>query len=191
MIIYTAKLDRRRLAAGGITALVLVCALAVLLGFLDRGAASVAEVVSPKGVRTEEDRLAYLGAYGWLVKEEPLAVEELLIPEEMGEEYTDYLELQSQQGFDLQKYAGKRVKRYTYEILNYPTGETGIQVSLLMYRSTVVGAEVLSPALDGFIHGLQMPQADQNTLADATSDPVADMNNVTDVTTNTAVQDIS
>lgn len=191
MIIYTAKLDRRRLAAGGITALVLVCALAVLLGFLDRGAASVAEVVSPKGVRTEDDRLAYLGAYGWLVKEEPLAVEELLIPEEMGEEYTDYLELQSQQGFDLQKYAGKRVKRYTYEVLNYPTGETGVQASLLIYRNTVVGAEVLSPALDGFIHGLQMPQGEaKDTMADdIATDPVMDISS--DVTTNTAVQEIS
>ena len=157
MFIYTAKLNRRHLAAGGVTALVLVCALAMLLGFLDRSAASAGEVISPKGVRTEEDRLSYLGAYGWLVKEEPLAVEELLIPAEMGPEYDEYLELQAGQGFDLQKYAGKRVKRYTYEILNYPTGETGVQVSLLMYRNTVVGADVLSPALDGFIHGLQMP----------------------------------
>ena len=157
MFIYTAKLNRRHLVAGGLTAVVLVCALAVLLGFLDRGAASVSETISPKGIRTAEDRLSYLGAYGWLVKEEPLAVEELEIPKEMGEEYTDYLALQTQQGFDLQKYAGKRVKRYTYEILNYPTGETGVQVSLLIYKNTVVGADVLSPALDGFIHGLQMP----------------------------------
>lgn len=186
MIIYTAKLDRRRLAAGGITALVLVCALAVFLGFLGRPSASVGEVISPKGIRTEADRLAYLGAYGWLVREEPLAVEELLVPEEMGEEYTDYLALQTQQGFDLQRYAGKRVKRYTYEILNYPTGETGVQVSLLMYRNTVVGAEVLSPALDGFIHGLQMPQSGQ---ADTATNAVSDME--AEVTTNTAVQDIS
>ena len=163
MFIYTAKLNRRRLAAGGITALVLVCALAVLLGFFDRSATSVGQTISPKKIRTAEDRLSYLGAYGWLVKEEPLAVEELLVPKEMGPEYDDYLKLQTQQGFDLQKYAGKRVKRYTYEILNYPTGETGIQVSLLIYKNTVVGADVLSPALDGFIHGLQMPQATQRT----------------------------
>ena len=168
MFIYTAKLNRRHLAAGGIAALALVCAVALFLGLPDRGAASASEAISPKGIRTEADRLSYLGAYGWLVKEEPLAVEELEIPKEMGPEYGDYLALQTQQGFDLQKYAGKRVKRYTYEILNYPTGETGIQVSLLIYKNTVVGADVLSPALDGFIHGLQMPQAQQQTaLQDA------------------------
>lgn len=163
MIIYTAKLDRRRLAVGGLGALALVCALGLLFAFASRSA-TAGEAISPKGIRTAEDRLAYLGAYGWLVKEEPLAVEELQIPEEMGSEYDQYLSLQSQQGFDLARYAGKRVKRYTYEILNYPTGEQGVQVSLLVYRNTVVGADVLSPALDGFIHGLQMPQPQQTTL---------------------------
>lgn len=165
MIFWTARLRPKRLVAGGIGALALVCALAALLGLGGRSA-TAGEVVSPKGVRTPEDRLAYLAAYGWLVKEEPLAVEALEIPKEMGSEYDQYLALQESQGFDLQKYAGKTVKRYTYEILNYPTGETGVQVSLLMYRNTVVGADVLSPALDGFIHGLQMPQQDaQNTAA--------------------------
>ena len=57
----------------------------------------------------------------------------------------------------MQKYAGKRVKRYTYEILNYPTGEAEVQVNLLIRKNTVVGGEVLSPQLDGFLHGLSMP----------------------------------
>ena len=85
------------------------------------------------------------------------ATEELLIPKEMDASYDDYLALQSGQGFDLSKYAGKRVKRYTYEITNYPTGETGILANLLIYKNTVIGGEVLSPQLDGFLHGLAMP----------------------------------
>ena len=70
----------------------------------------------------------------------------------------EYLELQTAQGFDLTKYAGKRVKRYTYEITNYPSGETGVQANLLIYRDKVVGGEVLSPQMNGFVHGLSMPQ---------------------------------
>ena len=54
-------------------------------------------------------------------------MEELILPEEFDETYTQYLELQAGQGFDLEAYRGKRVKRYTYEITNYPTGEQGIQ----------------------------------------------------------------
>ena len=68
------------------------------------------------------------------------------------------IDLQRQQGFDLERYAGKRAKRYTYEILNYPSGETGVQANLLLYKTTVIGGEVLSPRLDGFLHGLSMPE---------------------------------
>ena len=108
-------------------------------------------------MRSNQDRIDYLAAYGWQVSEEPLVTQELLIPEEMDDSYTEYLALQTGQGFDLQKYAGKRVKRYTYEVLNYPTGETGVQANLLLYKNTVIGGEVLSPQLDGFLHGLAMP----------------------------------
>ena len=81
----------------------------------------------------------------------------MLIPKEMDESYNEYLALQSGQGFDLEKYTGKRAKRYTYEITNYPTGEAGVQVNLLIYKNTVIAGEVLSPQLDGFLHGLAMP----------------------------------
>lgn len=164
MIIRTIKLPpRRRLAAIG-AAVVLVCALALTATVLSGApTAAAGEVISPKGIRTAEDRLAYLEAHGWLVAQEPLAVEELLIPKEMGSEYADYLSLQSSQGFDLAKYAGKTVKRYTYQVLNYPTGEQGVQVSLLIYKNTVVAADVLSPALNGFIHGLARPDVTATT----------------------------
>ena len=37
---------------------------------------------------------------------------------------------------------------------SYPTGESGVQANLMLYRTTVVGGEVLSPRMDGFVHGL-------------------------------------
>ena len=102
--------------------------------------------------------MAYLESYGWAVSAQPIAVEELIIPEAFDETYSQYLELQAGQGFDLTDYCGKRVKRYTYEITNYPTGEAGIQAGLLIYKNTVIGGDVLSPQLGGFIHGLEMPE---------------------------------
>ena len=45
----------------------------------------------------------------------------------------------------------------SYQVTNYPTGESGIQAGLLLYRDQVVGGDILSSALDGFIHGLTMP----------------------------------
>ena len=140
-------------AAAAVVCGVLVAAAGLLGG---RGAAASA-AVSPKGVRTNEDRIAYLESYGWSVSSDPIAVEELIIPEQFDETYSQYLELQASQGFDLTDYCGKRVKRYTYEITNYPTGESGIQAGLLVYKSTVIGGDVLSAQLGGFIHGLEMP----------------------------------
>ena len=158
MLIVTAKLPRRALALGGLLAAVLLCTGTLLPTFspaLPAGAEKNAP--SPAKVRTNADRVAYLGEYGWEVSPEPISTEELLIPAEMGENYQEYLQPQQAQGFDLTQYAGKRVKRYTYEIYNYPSGEAGVQANLLIHRNTVVGGEVLSPKLNGFLHGLAMP----------------------------------
>lgn len=161
MLIVTAKLPRRALALGGLLTALAVCVGTLLPSFSAAlpaaGETASHSVPSPKKVRSNEERVAYLSAYGWEVSPEPIATEELLIPEEMDESYQEYLALQSQQGFDLTKYAGKRVKRYTYEITNYPSGEAGVQANLLIFRNTVVGGEVLSPQLSGFLHGLAMP----------------------------------
>ena len=158
MLIVTAKLPRRLLTLGCLVTAVLVCAGAVLPAFsptLLAGAEN--SVPSTAKVRSNADRVAYLAEYGWEVSPEPLSTEELLIPAEMDESYQEYLDLQLSQGFDLTQYAGKRVKRYTYEIYNYPSGETGVQANLLIHRSAVIGGEVLSPRLNGFLHGLAMP----------------------------------
>lgn len=155
MIIMTARLPRRKLALWGLAgALLCCCALIVTL----RAPASPAAALEGERVSNARERLACLAGYGWQVAPEPLAVEELLIPKEFDESYRDYLTLQAGQGFDLTRYAGKRVKRYTYAIENYPTGETGVQVNLLICKDRLVAGEVLSPRTDGFVHGLAMPE---------------------------------
>ena len=157
MFIITAKVRKGRIVAVAAAAAVVCGVLVAAAGLLGGRGAAASGLPSPKGVKSNEDRVAYLEGYGWQVLEEPLATEELLIPEEMDESYDDYLSLQASQGFDLTDYCGKRVKRYTYEITNYPTGESGIQAGLLVYKSTVIGGDVLSAQLGGFIHGLEMP----------------------------------
>lgn len=158
MLIITAKVPRRKLAFG-VALASLACCCILALNLTGTAARETAASAAPdtKGVRSNPDRVEYLRAYGWEVAEEPVATQELLIPEEMDESYDEYLALQKEQGFDLEKYAGKRAKRYTYEIINYPTGEAGVQANLLIYKNTVIAGEVLSPQLDGFLHGLTKP----------------------------------
>ena len=158
MFIFTARLNRKRLAVGAAALILLFgAALAVSTTDSDTSVNAAAASSAPAKVKTNEDRIAYLESYGWQVDPEPVSVEELLIPEAFDETYEEYLALQRSQGFDLTELCGKRVKRCTYELTNYPTGETGVQISLLIYKNKVVGGEVLSPQLNGFLHGLEMP----------------------------------
>ena len=158
MFIVTAKLPLRKLALGALAAAALGCCVMLTAALLptDHGTQTYA-AVSVKGIKNNEDRVEFLSEYGWQVKETPLTVEELIVPKQFDESYDEYLSLQAEQGFDLTKYAGKRVKRYSYEITNYPTGEGGVIVNLLICKNTVVGGEVLSPKEDGFLHGLALP----------------------------------
>lgn len=152
MFIFTAKINRRKIAV--VLAAAVICGAAAVAVLGTRRAAAAA-VVSPKGVKTAEDRAAYLRSWGWEVPDSAVSVEELELPEKLGEEYTEYLALQTDQGFDLSKYTGKRVRRYTYDVLNYPTGETGVVAHLLIYKNTVIGGEVMG---DSFLHSLAVPE---------------------------------
>ena len=160
MFIITKKVPRRRLTAA---AFLFLLTLGLFGAGLDlSGDMQVASTVpytqpDPTGIRSNDDRIAYLEGFGWITGAEPAAVEEILLPETFGKDYKDYLNLQSEQGFDLQEYAGKTVKRYTYQIKNYPGLQENIWASLLIYKNTVIGGEVFCNQGDGFTQGLPYP----------------------------------
>lgn len=155
MFIVTARVPKKKLLAGGVTALCCCLAAALILVLGGRAVTASAEV---KRVRTNDDRVAYLNSLGWQVSPQPIATEELLIPKTFDQSYDSYLALQSDQGFDLTQYCGKRVKRYTYQLLNYPTGDEPVQAALLIYKNRVIGGQVQS-ASGSFLHGLTIPGA--------------------------------
>lgn len=152
MFIWTARVNVKKIVlTAAVAAVVCASAAAVLLGARQ---AQAAAAVSPKGIKTADDRAAYLQEWGWQVSPEAVLTEELVLPEQFGEEYAKYLELQKEMGFDLTDHAGRRVKRYTYEVLNYPGGEAGVKAHLLLRRNTVIGGEIVGK---DFLHGLAMP----------------------------------
>ena len=162
MFIVTAKLTKARAAA----ALVGILALAALILFLAvRGKtekeASVETAngteISYKNIADNDARIAFLGAFGWETAAQPSSIEEVVIPKTFGAVYAQYNAMQQAQGLDLSKYAGKTVRRYTYEILNYPDAEDPVFADLLIYKNRVIGADICSSKLEGFMHGLAKP----------------------------------
>lgn len=170
MFIVTARLPKKRLLAGAVA--LCCCGLAVLALAFTLGGRAVAVSSEVKNIKDNDDRLAYLNGLGWQVASQPIATEELLIPEQFDDSYADYLKLQEDQGFDLTQYQGKRVKRYTYQLTNYPTRSEPVQIALLIYKNRVVGGQIQSSS-GSFIHGLTLPEQPQGEAPSPSPSPAS------------------
>ena len=160
MFIIIKRVPRRRLTAAVFLFLLTIGLFGAgleLSGDIQAASVPLRTQPSPTDIRTNEDRVAYLEGYGWITGEDPAAVEEILLPESFGPDYKDYLNLQSEQGFDLQAHVGKKVKRYTYQIKNYPGLQENIWASILVYKHTIIGGEVFCNEGDGFTQSLVYP----------------------------------
>ncbi len=107
------------------------------------------------GIKTNEDRIGFLRQFGWEVKSEPITASEVRIPSEFDKVFTGYNEIQKRQGLDLSKYKNKNVMRYTYELTNYEGFDGTVYVNMIVYRNRVIGGDVCSADVTGFIHGFE------------------------------------
>lgn len=122
-------------------------------------------------------KIAFISQFGWQVNEDPIEVTEVIIPEEFNETYEKYNDIQKEQGLDLSDYKGQRVKRWTYEITNYPDSDADegvIRINLLVYKDKVIGGDVCSTEIDGFMHGFKLAE---NAMASPDEESVSDENN--------------
>lgn len=161
MVILTAKVSKGKLAAIVLLIIFVVVLLAVLLKNADAPApAETGEgmTVTTENVRTNEDRVAYLAQFGWEVSAEPVQTQEVRIPTDPSDVFERYNDLQIAQGFDLHDYAGKTVRRYVYEVENYPNGEGQYYATLLICKGTVIGGDVCAAEKGGVMHGFAMPE---------------------------------
>ena len=101
--------------------------------------------------------MAYLESLGWLTAAQPSAEEALTLPTKFDAAYQAYLTLQRSQGFDLEKYAGETIKRYTYQVKNYPGLQENIWACLLVCKHQIIGGEIFCNQGDGFTQSLEFP----------------------------------
>ncbi|MEG0895459.1 MAG: DUF4830 domain-containing protein [Oscillospiraceae bacterium] len=98
------------------------------------------------------ERIEFIQQFGWKIEFEPLEIVDVTIPKEFNDVYKKYNSLQKKQNFNLEKYKGKTVKRYTYTVTNYK-GEEYVRANLLIYNNTLIGGDISSIKLNGFMHG--------------------------------------
>ena len=107
------------------------------------------------GLTTTEKRVEFLASLGWEVDASSETAKEIVLPETLGGVLAEYNELQKQQGYDLSQYCGEVCESYTYVLTSYPGGETGVIAQLFIYKGRVIGGDIHSAALGGFMHGLK------------------------------------
>lgn len=102
-----------------------------------------------------EELLVFISSFGWEVNPAPDEVREIIIPAEFDDVYKKYNEIQLSQGYDLTEYAGERAKSWTFSVVNYPgfENEEYIKINVLTHSGKVIGGDVCSVKLDGFMHG--------------------------------------
>ena len=138
---------------------IFIC-LAVLVLLLTLGSAQTVYAsaggreINYGGIKTNEDRVAFIEGFGIRVDAQPVREETFTMPDDFDRVIGGYNQIQKTQGLDLSKYAGKRVTRYTYAVEDYEGYEGEVFVNLLIYKSRVIGCDVSSGAPDGFVKGL-------------------------------------
>jgi len=108
-------------------------------------------------IKTNDDRIGFLSQFGWKVKPEVVENVEITVPSTFDKIFVGYNEIQKNQGLDLSKYKNKKVMRYTYEVTNYEGYNGTVYATVLIYRNKVIGGDVCSADVKGFIHGFIKP----------------------------------
>ena len=159
MFIYSVKASTLKFAAIVVVGAAVFFSLFILIPpYEEESGISESVSVSYDKIKTNEDRRAFLSAFGYEVSAEPTESVTVTIPSRFDKIYAGYNEIQRAQGFDLSKYKNKEVERYTYTVTNYAGYEGTVYANVLVYRGRVIGGDVCSADSGGFVHGFLKPQ---------------------------------
>ncbi len=166
MFVYSVKTSKSKIAVLIIAIIAIIVAVVTVIGKSDSPAAAN-PTVNLKAENAEQ-RAAFLSQFGWKFSQDPVEVTEIIIPSDFSLGYSEYAEMNKAAGFDLEPYKGMRAKRWTYDILNYPSYEdkTGyVQANILVCNGIVIGGDICSLEQNGFVHSFEFPTQPAPTTA--------------------------
>ncbi len=106
-------------------------------------------------IGTDDIIIDFLEENGWDADIDAGSYSEKTIPAVFDETYEEYSLLQKKQGFDIEKYKGKRITFLSYSLLNFPEYEnsSNVYINFLVYNGKIIGADILCTSINGFITG--------------------------------------
>ncbi len=124
----------------------------------DRSVSAVSDAteINYEGVKTNEDRIKFIENFGVLVKDTPSEEKNFKVPDNFDRVISGYNEVQKKQGLSLDKYSGKKVTRYTYEVTNYKDYDGTVYVNLFVWRQRIIACDICGAAPDAFLEPLTL-----------------------------------
>ncbi len=120
--------------------------------YLDTANINYDDIKDNEGCRT------FLAQFGWETESTPHDQAQVTIPQEFDKIFSAYNQMQLAQGLDLTPYRGKKVTRYTYRLQNYPDYEGTVYANVFVWRNRVIGGDICSADVNGFLHGFSSPK---------------------------------
>jgi len=161
MFIYSVKASTLKfIAILSVAVIILVSVILVSSGtdiLTTKAIAEANKSIKYDKIKTEEDRIGFISQFGWEVEGGAVESVKVTLPGEFDRIMTEYNELQKSQGLDLSKYKGRDVERHTYKLKNYPDYDGDVLINILVYRNRVIGGDICSTDVSGFIHGFTLP----------------------------------
>ncbi len=152
MFVYTVRSSSVKFFAVLVLCLVLIITMMLSGGVVSASAEPTGQVRFT-GIKTRDDRVAFLESQGVAVDPESESSAELVMPEDFDTVLKGYNEIQRKQGLDITKYARKRVTRYTYRVTEYEGSQaTEVYANLFVYRGRIIACDVSSRELGGFVN---------------------------------------
>ena len=163
MMVMTAKVNMKKvlIVLGAIAALLI--GIIVLFGGEDATTTPTSATVSDN-----DSRVSFLNGFGWEVTTSPLESGQVRIPTETTEVFDRYNQLQEAQGYDLTKYAGKKVMRYVYKVTNYPGATDPVFATVLVYKNQIIGGDITNTASGGKIQSFKLNGSVMETVPSST-----------------------
>ena len=112
----------------------------------------VSYISAATGTVTEENAASFLEKCGWKIERSSAETEEVYIPAVFSEVYERYNAIQLKQGYDLSKYKGERVIKYSFTVTNYK-GFDNVQAHVLTWGGKIIVGDICSTELNGFMTG--------------------------------------
>ena len=106
-------------------------------------------------LRSTEGRCAYLASLGLRADPASEELRPVALPARFDALLEDYNALQLSQGFDLRAAAGRTCLCCSYDLVGFPDWDGRVIASLYLFRGRVIGGDVHTAAVDGFMRPLR------------------------------------